>query len=301
MSSRAIFDLKPFSARPQEYQPLDNDGKQLEPAFKSFFENTIKAFEMSHHHVAQHGMEDWLKERIRKTMIARWRNISCRRDQCASILQPLRYATVAVSLSEAEKRPIAPYSALNSDREGEVRFPAMPEIEKDAKHFACLVCGLMQGTDSRQPWWWVKHVLYDLAPYICMHEECTEPWKVYSTLEDLKGHYQNAHMSESWWCNLCRDGPEQVFETAGDFERHIRMQHGSAESLEGKIEFIIDFSCQRTHHEIRDCRFCGFEPKRGDRLDHHLEAHMEAFALYSLPWDVLVFKSASRETSSLKR
>jgi hypothetical protein len=36
-------------------------------------------------------------------------------------------------------------------------------------------------------------------------------------------------------------------------------------------------------------------------INDHMEDHMEAFALYSMPWDVLVFKQAWRSTSSSLR
>jgi hypothetical protein len=94
------------AVRSREFQPLSADGEPLEPAFKCFIENTLQAFHASHQHVAQHCMEDWLKERLRETMNARWRHISCRRDKCAGTLKSSRYASDALSYPRRRKGPM---------------------------------------------------------------------------------------------------------------------------------------------------------------------------------------------------
>jgi hypothetical protein len=277
------------SARLQMNQDIGENGEPLDLDSKRFIDDTFRAFDDFHQRMAQYRMEDWLLERLRDTMLARWRDISYRRNQCAGTLKSARYAEATPSFSRAERN-------FNSTLDDNFVLPLAPEVEKHEKYFACPVCGLIQETESLQCW--EKHVMLDLCPYICVHKNCAVPLKTYPTVDVWMKHHKNAHPKYRWDCVPCRLSLEDGFETDDEYAQHVRDQHQSPSVNEAVIQnYLIPHVRQQVPYTFSECLFCGFKPRTeqnqlGDEMVQdliiaHMGKHMEAFALDSIPRGVL--------------
>jgi hypothetical protein len=300
----------------QEYRPRGDDGDPLEVDFNDVIDKTTLALHASHDHdpgteasplkkggaieqsqnAVEYTMPDWLKERLRTTMLHRWRQICYRRHHCASALKPIETGTVR-SLEKKEKPSVRP-SKLTATREEYVGFPLAPEIDKHAKCFVCPLCGLMLSpTDAP----WAEHVLQDLSSYICVYKDCAEPSKTYATVKAWMKHDGDDHLKDRWSCRSCPLSLGVCFDTEDDYAQHVRTQHQGPELSEAIIqEFLVPLVRRQIPNTFSHCLFCGFTPQSeearvGDEKVHHLvvahmEEHMLAFALASMPRDVLVSK-----------
>ena len=149
---------------------------------------------------------------------------------------------------------------------------------------------------------------------MCLFNGCDRPNELFKTTEDWVSHMQWQH-AVVWSCQA--PGHEtSVYDSQGDFERHLRLDHENA-FTESQLPVIIQKSAQpgpdifttlAVNKEANSseshgvCPFCPFnfeEPTAGRPSDHlevaptgdtaskrvqdHIASHLEAIALLSLP------------------
>lgn len=146
--------------------------------------------------------------------------------------------------------------------------------------------------------------MHDLAPYVCLFEDCTLPTLMFRTADAWVGHMIEAHSQTIWNCTDCKkqtltENGEKfsyVFESIQDYKAHISEIHPSPISDE-HLALLLQMD-GRQQLRIADCIFCGF-PKTSDHLGkvasdqidleeitrHIAEEHLHSLALLSLPWD----------------
>ena len=146
--------------------------------------------------------------------------------------------------------------------------------------------------------------MHDLAPYVCLFEECTTPNSMFRTAGAWVGHMTEAHSKTTWKCSECsKETTEEigsssqcVLRSIEDYKTHISATHPSSIS-DDHLALLLQMD-GRQQLRIEHCLFCGFSkqdnhPGAGsydqsgfEEMTRHIaEEHLHGLALLSLPWD----------------
>ena len=104
-----------------------------------------------------------------------------------------------------------------------IRRPDLPEEGKNGAPFQCPICCYMITVSGQREW--MKHVFFDLQPYVCIFEECKIPLLLYENRRDWFAHVANNHLSRAEAtsgiqhisCRLC----QQALQTVPVIRRHL--------------------------------------------------------------------------------
>jgi len=184
---------------------------------------------------------------------------------------------------------------------GKVEIPPPPDIGEDKEHrcpYCCLTFEADIFTDDQA---WKRHIIKDLRPYVCIHEECPFPEELFSSTRAWREHLRKPHYSE-WACPLHSKGKHRVrkpaiegeksgvFYKESDFQRHLENSHKGAFSST-QID-ILKRRSLRTIQAVVTCPFCKPEElpnaseanvTKGEDIYKHIGEHLVAIALISLP------------------
>ena len=140
------------------------------------------------------------------------------------------------------------------------------------------------------------HLWEDLAPFLCLYEECGTADVPYTSKHTWLEHIRANHLRPVWTCPWCAGG-NKVFDTDSAFRDHIRLRHNTAFS-EAEMSLITK-SNQRSQ-PFECCLICGLSdglsdgredtPKtaagrQGDIISCMVN-HLEVLALESIPWHI---------------
>lgn len=120
------------------------------------------------------------------------------------------------------------------------------------------------------------HQTYDLQPYHCTYEDCTDPNRIYGLRQDWIDH-ENQHR-RVWHCHI--HGEE--FETQPDYLQHLydkKDEHKPEDGLPDLVAAVLG-SSSKPH---RDCPFCPTAFSDVPTMQRHVTYHLERLALYVLP------------------
>ncbi|KAF9774219.1 hypothetical protein IL306_007815 [Fusarium sp. DS 682] len=135
-------------------------------------------------------------------------------------------------------------------------FEPVPRLRaKDmAEPFECPCCFQIVTIESTAAW--KKHVLRDLAPYICTFKHCTS--QGYHTLPDWVEH-ESSHWV-TWQCGHC----DLVLDDATEWAEHVECQHApqlaEARRQSGQAHIQVEMP-------DAECPFCEWKVEGPD--DHH--------------------------------
>lgn len=204
-------------------------------------------------------------------------------------------------VDDATPRPPASDASSWLGYTGTVEIPRAPEIEDEREHRCPYCCLTLQAETFTNDESWRRHVVKDLRPYVCIHEDCPFPEELFSSSRQWREHLRKPHKSE-WVCPLHHKAKAigkgfdegdsfQVFRSKEEFETHLEAHHHGAFS-----EKQINTLKRRSHRTVRavvSCPFCDLEePQKsgertnlteGVRLYQHIGQHLLALALLSLP------------------
>ncbi|KAK4244252.1 hypothetical protein C7999DRAFT_17466, partial [Corynascus novoguineensis] len=191
----------------------------------------------------------------------------------ATNVEPKSYVKQATAsrISRATSAPFEPRSRL--------LIPPRPEAANKGTEFLCDYCCLIipstQATDLDK---WAKHVKKDLDPYICIFDQCPNPYQLYSSSEEWLGHMISQHRTR-WHCPA-RDHPHLALGTRDELITHLEQIHpGRFEKAQ--LGSVADSCARADYPTIQHCPFCS--EQAGD-LNIHVGQHLQCFALQSLPW-----------------
>jgi Heterokaryon incompatibility protein (HET) len=184
---------------------------------------------------------------------------------------------------------------------GKVEIPPAPDIGDDMEHrcpYCCLTFEADIFTDDEA---WKRHIIKDLRPYVCIHEECPFPEELFSSTRAWREHLRKPHYSE-WACPLHSKGKRGVRKSAiegeksgvfykeSEFQRHLETNHRGAFSST-QID-VLKRRSLRTVQAVVTCPFCKYEELpnaseadviTGEDIYKHIGEHLVAIALISLP------------------
>lgn len=123
-----------------------------------------------------------------------------------------------------------------------------------------------------------NHVKKDLDAYICVFDDCTDPYQLYSSSEEWLAHMSSQHRTR-WYCTA-RDHEPISFETRQQFMDHMERVHPGRFRRE-QLGFVADTCARALSPTIPNCPFCS---ETAGNLEAHVRQHLHYFALQSLPW-----------------
>ena len=148
----------------------------------------------------------------------------------------------------------------------------------------------------------------DLEPYICMFEECAEPYTLFATTDAWLSHMQWEHTLQ-WRCNA-PGHPPQYFAKEQDFDDHLRSSHAGT-FTESQLPLLKRRSAQPAPKTFLSCPLCGHPPAESpdgiisgtclEELPNHIAAHLQSIAVMSLPWREDLEEVASSNRTSAPR
>lgn len=181
-----------------------------------------------------------------------------------------------------------------------------------------------------------KHIKTDIRPYVCLMDNCVNPYATFPETEDWLQHMNSEHRKQivRWTCNAKQHGSAQVFDSQQKFEDHLRTQHASTVS-EKQLPIITKRSGGPAAEIFTRCPLCSWDPtaqiQRKDapdgsanggleisdakvvekamkirlrnQLQRHIADHLQLIALRSLPDELIsssdkLIKSSSSSSSS---
>lgn len=119
-----------------------------------------------------------------------------------------------------------------------------------------------------------KHIMRDLAPYVCTYEKCTEPDQMFDNRDAWFSH-ESQHYS-AYFCGIQSHPPHDNFVS---FRDHMTSIHSTSISHDGdtsKMEIFL----RRVPRLDGQCNLCA-QPT--NHLKHHIGRHLERIALFALP------------------
>ena len=165
-----------------------------------------------------------------------------------------------------------------------------------------------------------QHVMRDLAPYLCVFEDCHKPLQVFRTSDDWISHMQRDHMPVEWLCLAhtpsisSTEQREMAFHSEQAYKQHVREEHPNAVSLTDADLALHSHRSSRLASQILTiCPFCGGLPEHlGDKtrpdqqsdatqrgLQKHVGEHLQSLSLISLPWDYSDLETAVSSNEAL--
>ena len=132
------------------------------------------------------------------------------------------------------------------------------------------------------------HLAADLAPYVCIMDNCQEDIMLVTT-EDLNNHVRKEHGVERWVCDYCADALQPdvltIFDTAQDWISHVADMHFKT-LAPNRLQELSKLS-MRTMVQPMKCPLCEFTVDTVlPEIHSHITEHVHAFALRALPCGV---------------
>lgn len=124
------------------------------------------------------------------------------------------------------------------------------------------------------------HLIHDLRPYICTYENCRTPDQLYDSKTDWIEH-ETANHAITWRCPI---HPKKVFGDLVSFRLHGADGHIQYSLIDGRGETAISMGL--TSKTSRSCPVCTVAGLSAPQLNDHVAAHLERFAIFSLPQHV---------------
>ncbi|KAK5047951.1 hypothetical protein LTR84_006141 [Exophiala bonariae] len=153
-------------------------------------------------------------------------------------------------------------------------LPARPKDRQgqELSDFVCPYCGVFKHLRSDRAW--RKHLMRDLAPYVCTYEKCTEPDQMFDNRDDWFSH-ESQHYS-AYFCGI---PTHPNYNSLASFRDHMSSVHSTSFSHDGdtsKTEIFL----RRVPRLDEQCNLCG---RPTNHLKHHIGRHLERIALFALP------------------
>ncbi|KAL7919772.1 hypothetical protein ACQKWADRAFT_300391 [Trichoderma austrokoningii] len=153
-----------------------------------------------------------------------------------------------------------------------VSFPPPPKISTSDNYFECPYCFTICPISLLSEKAWRAHIIRDLRPYVCTHEQCLNSEQLYDTRDDWIQHEISTH--QRIFC--CFEHEDEIFTTLAAYEEHIQAYH-EQNAVSAK------FATSTTKNVHRSCPVCSIVLGSVQKLQSHIALHLERFAMFSLP------------------
>ncbi|KAH7380831.1 hypothetical protein BKA64DRAFT_630742 [Cadophora sp. MPI-SDFR-AT-0126] len=204
-------------------------------------------------------------------------------------------------------------------QQGTIQIPDPPKPAAGSKEFECPYCCMMLPMKEAMRSNWVRHVLDDLEPYICVFEDCSDAHRLFRDRAAWLSHMQETH-TRQWTCRAAGH-KLLIFETEQGFEDHMRLDHANG-FKESQLPWYKKRSQGPATSLFSECPLCGYEPAEeqvnslinatgsdnrqknerskiiSDDISRHLAGHLQAISMKALPWQEDVDEELSEKGAS---
>ncbi|KAM0317312.1 hypothetical protein ACHAPQ_011049, partial [Fusarium lateritium] len=126
----------------------------------------------------------------------------------------------------------------------------------------------------------LEHVTGDLEAYVCLFEECDEPYQIWARSESWLKHMKQHAMR---WSCPAKSHRDQPFLSQQEFQRHLEKDHSKKYS-EAELSLVVTRSRRSAGPLFTSCPLCGQEAKEfTENIEKHIAGHLRSLALKSLP------------------
>ncbi|KAI0459543.1 hypothetical protein F5B21DRAFT_248363 [Xylaria acuta] len=160
-----------------------------------------------------------------------------------------------------------------------LEWPAPPTVSVVQSYFTCPYCYMICPAKYLSPESWSKHVSYDLQPYQCTYETCTDEKRIYSEREEWIEHEAQHEMV--WHCR--NHSVSKEFRPEAAYMQHLKAEHSDSQPELLSERHLAD-AVARSESPRRDCPLCPTLFSDALELQGHLIYHLERFALATLPF-----------------
>ncbi|CAM1509999.1 Fc.00g003340.m01.CDS01 [Cosmosporella sp. VM-42] len=124
-------------------------------------------------------------------------------------LAPVQSVTTATLLNTSRPPPrddisnatVSQYSpSVWLPHEEAIAFPPAPKTSALGSFFECPYCFTICPNSILGEKAWKAHLIHDLRPYVCIHEDCKNPDQLYDSRQDWAQHQHIAHPGEQTLC-----------------------------------------------------------------------------------------------------
>ncbi|KAM0247857.1 hypothetical protein ACHAP5_003869 [Fusarium lateritium] len=139
---------------------------------------------------------------------------------------------------------------------------------------------ILSNRDIRSQQKWREHVTGDLEAYVCLFEECDEPYQIWTRSESWLKHMKQHAIR---WSCPAKSHRDQPFFSQQEFQRHLEKDHSKKYS-EAELSLVITRSRKSAGPLFTSCPLCGQEAKEfTENIEKHIAGHLRSLALKSLP------------------
>lgn len=121
-----------------------------------------------------------------------------------------------------------------------------------------------------------SHLIHDLKPYHCTFNECSDPNRLYGSLQEWLNH-ESLH-ARVWYCPT----HESEFWTQAEYVEHLRHGHPDADAEQFSAE-LVAAAARPTSKPRQLCPFCPSTFSDVKHMQKHVRYHLEHLALFSMP------------------
>jgi hypothetical protein len=199
-----------------------------------------------------------------------------------------------------------------------IDVPKAPAIPLGHSRFMCPFCSTLQPLTERErkTWQYVSrawsapdsfchdiltlsrlHVLRDLAPYVCLYEDCSSPDTIYRTSKEWLLHMAAMHDDHVWFCRMC----DREFQNENAYREHAvdpQTHHSAPDLSSEELAMLVRMNVHVVPKRILACFFCATTAAEVDDLFMHMAEHLRYFALDSIPWHVIASESDGNSQSA---
>ncbi|KAF4625405.1 hypothetical protein G7Y89_g12761 [Cudoniella acicularis] len=173
-------------------------------------------------------------------------------------------------------------------------FLSAPKVNETG-FFECPYCLILCPVEEARGKSWKHHVMKDLAPYLCLSNECDKPDEPFQTFSDWIAHIRNEHATLHWECLAPIHEPAS-FADQNLYMDHMRRFH-SGSFADSQLPALAQMSARVESRIFSICPLCdhlpeGFVQERPDQhqqedqnaLQKHIAQHLQSMALISFSW-----------------
>ncbi len=126
----------------------------------------------------------------------------------------------------------------------------------------------------------------DLIPYTCVYDDCTIPYRMYATSDELLAHMNDQHTCDYWVCSICymEHIPSYSFRTADEWGHHMETLH--KQELPSNQLPLLSETSKRTGLQDVLCPLCSETNDDHELNFEHIATHVHSFSIFALTWNV---------------
>ncbi|KAK1239931.1 hypothetical protein MKX08_007373 [Trichoderma sp. CBMAI-0020] len=180
-------------------------------------------------------------------------------------------------------------------------LPRRPKVPAGQTEFECpycfVVCPAQEYTEEN----WPRHIIKDLAPFICVQESCLTPDTMYESHADWISHMETEHTRQGWACRYVTHDSIQYFEDISSLRRHLTEHSGDGLTNDEWNDLTENCRCPLPFQPFKSCPFCSeYTDDASIDLGEHITLHLLYLSQVSIQGDFIELQGVELESEPEK-